>query len=158
MFFSEELGRFTVGPGFQEFAGGGEKTGAFQATPVFLQLKQTLAILFFLTAKARFLDAEIVELALVDEEDFGVDQVAADLRIRLLGEAVFEFEATDGVDAGFEGRDAMETPGGVCNGLDELGFFAADRFVLGDEAGDKVRVATGVFVGQQDGATGEAGF
>ena len=127
------------------------------AAAIFLELAQGGGVLLALAAEAALLDRKIVELALVGEEDFGLDQVLAGVGL-LGGELVCEFEAADGVDAEFEGRDAEQTPLGVGEGLDEIALLVAGGLMAREEGGDVSFVERGIVTGKQDSTAGETGF
>jgi hypothetical protein len=99
-------------------------TGAF-----FLEFAEGGGVTIALAAEAGFLDAEVVELALVGEEDFSFDEVLADVRL-FQRKGVGEFEVADGVDAEFERGYSQETPFGIGERLDQALFFVSDRLVL----------------------------
>ena len=66
--------------------------------------------------------------------------------------------AAAGVDGAFESGDAGETPLGVGEGLDELGFTGRGGLVFGGVGGQMLAVGVGVVGGEKDGAAGESGF
>ncbi len=68
------------------------------------------------------------------------------------------FVAAAGVDGAFESGDASETPLGVGEGLDELGFAGRGGLVFGGVGGQMLAVGVGVVGGEKDGAAGESGF
>jgi len=127
------------------------------ALALLLQFAKRGGVFLTLAAQAAFLDAEIVELALVGEKDLGFDEVLARRRI-FICEELGKFQAAHCVDAHFERRDAEQTPFGVRQGLDEIAFVIAYRRARLHEFRYMGFVEDGVFRGKQDGAAGEPGF
>ena len=76
------------------------ETGFGFALAVVLQLAQGGGLLLAL-AEGRFLNAEITELALIDDENLGLDELAADREV-FVGEEFSEFNATNGINTKFE--------------------------------------------------------
>ena len=67
------------------------------------------SVLDEVAAKTLLLQREIVELALVGGEGFDVDERGTEGLVFVLVE-LGKFEASDGIDALFERKDAVETP------------------------------------------------
>ena len=65
-----------------------------------------------------------------------------------------QFDAAFGVDGGFEVEDAVETPGGIVDGLDEAAFFEGDGFELEDVGVEAGLIGVGVIGIEQDGVAG----
>ncbi len=61
-----------------------------------------------------------------------------------------------GEEVGFEERNAIESPGGVGDFLDELGFCGSFRLVLVAELLAMILISGEVFGGEEGGAAGEA--
>jgi hypothetical protein len=120
---------------------------------VVLYLEKSGDVLFALAAQTVFLEVEIVELALVDQQRLGINEVGADGLV-FVCKKLGEFEAAESIDARFERRDAEETPLGVGERLNEGLLLIANGFVLLHESGYVLFVKSGVFGGQQDGAAG----
>ena len=91
-----------------------------------LELLEFGDIGFALIAETAFLQGEVAEVFSIGEEDLSVDEVFAVEDIGFGGKLVGQFAAADGVDAGFERGDAVQTPFGVGNNLHE-GFFSVGR-------------------------------
>jgi hypothetical protein len=94
-----------------------------------------------LTAETGLLESEIVEVFAKREEDLG-----------------FDYGGADGVDAGFERRNAEQAPFGIGDGLYEGLLGIGRRLVVEEEALDVLGVYSDVVGWQQDGAAGEPGF
>ena len=60
-----------------------------------------------------------------------------------------------GEQFGFEGRDAVEAPGGVGDFVDQLSFGGGGGFVLIEKLLDVALIGVGVLSGQDGGAGGE---
>jgi hypothetical protein len=116
-----------------------------------LHFTEGFGVFLALMAETAFLDAQVIELALIDEERFGVDQGVTD-GLGFIGEEFGEFEAGEGVDPHFKGGNAQETPFGVGQGLDEILFGVAAGGVALEEGSDMRLVSGGVVARQQDGA------
>jgi hypothetical protein len=82
------------------------------ALAILLEFAESGEIFFAMPAQTIFLNAQVVQLALVDKEDFGFDEVLADFRV-FLGKLIGEFETADGIDAEFERGDAEQSPFGI---------------------------------------------
>ncbi len=76
----------------------------------------------------------------------------------LVGEHAGEFEAAEGVDAGFERGDAQQAPLGIGERLDERALGISGRLPLSFAAGGVSGVVSGVLGWQEDGAAGETGL
>ena len=94
---------------------------------VFLQLGEFGDIGFALVAEAALLQSEVGEIAAIGHEDFALDEGFAIDGVGVVGELIGEFEAADGVDAGFERGDAEQAPFGIGDRLDERFFFVGSR-------------------------------
>ncbi len=57
-----------------------------------------------------FLSGEVIQVAAVGEQDLRFDHGTANGLVCFVGEVPGEFPAADGVDAGFEGGNTIETP------------------------------------------------
>ncbi len=57
-----------------------------------------------------FLGGEVIQVAAVSEQDLRFDHGTANGLVGFFGEVPGEFPAADGVDAGFEGGNTVETP------------------------------------------------
>ena len=80
-----------------------------------------------MVTEAALLEGEVAEVPAIGHEDFGVDEGLAIGGIFFFGEKIGEFAAADGEDAGFERRNAEQTPFGVGNGLGESFFVVGGR-------------------------------
>src|SRR5579884_1090664 len=143
--------------GFHVLTGGRIETLRGPGFTRFLDFFESSRVFFALAAQPVFLDAQIIELALVGEEDFGFDELFAD-GLFFVGEQVGQFQATEGVDAGFARRNALEAPFGVSQRLDQMKFGFACRLVMVAEAGEVGFVENGVFGREQDGAARQSRF
>ena len=83
-------------------------------------------------------------------------QVAACSFIWFRREGGGELEAANGIDAGFEGRNEVETPGAVGEFMDELRFGGSGRLVFVAEVAAVLSVSFLVFGGQDHGTGGES--
>ena len=72
------------------------------------------------------------------------------------GELVGDPDYAQGEEIVFEGGDSVEPPGGVGQGLDELGFNGAFGLALGDEGLDVALVGVEVVAGEDDDLAGES--
>ena len=97
-----------------------------------------------LAGKALALDAE------VGDEAMGIDDIESDFLIGRHG------GGGTGEHFGFEPWDAVETPGGVDEFLDELRFGGSSGLVFIEEAAAMVFIGGGVFGGQNGRGGGEA--
>ena len=80
-------------------------------------------ILFELIAEAAFLQGEVPQIFLISAEDVGFEHGGAELGVGLcLPTSAASSNAAEGVEAGFEGGDAEETPFGINDRLDEVFF------------------------------------
>ncbi len=143
--------------GFDVLTGGLVETRLRLAFPGFLELLERGGVLFALATQAVLLNAQIVELALVGEEDFRFDELFAD-GFFFVGEEFGEFQTADGVNSGFERRNALEAPFGVRQRLHEILFGFARGLIAFVEAGDVGFVERGVFSREQDRATRQTRF
>jgi hypothetical protein len=103
-----------------------ERRGLFKGFAIvlyagLLKLAEFGPFLFVAAVKAGFLKLQIAERFLVGEEGLSVDEAGARGGI-LVFEEVGKLDLAFGVDREFKGRDAPETPSGIGDGLDELGF------------------------------------
>ena len=105
------------------------------AFAVVLELLESGGILLPLAAETVFLNPEIVELALIGNKDFGIEQMGAG-GFFFVGKEVGKFEPAEGVDTHFERGDAQQTPLGIGQRLDEGLLFVAFGRVLLEEFGD----------------------
>ena len=80
---------------------------------LFLQVARFGKVIDELVAEAAFLDAEIVELAVVREKGLGFDEGGANREVLFGGELGGKLDAAQGVDAGFECEDVQNLPFGV---------------------------------------------
>ena len=110
-----------------------------------------------LALETGFLDMKVAEFFLVTFGNFQLDETLA-LIFRDFGETELEFNAAFGVEGGFEVEDAVETPGGIVNGLDEAALFEGDRFELLDVSVEALLVGIGIVGIEQDSVAGEAMF
>jgi len=106
--------------------------------------------------QAPFLNAEIVKLPLLSEEDLRVEQSGARIRVSFILEIGSQFETADSVDSHFERRNAPQTPFGIGQLLSQRLLFIRLGRVAGDKTLDVSLVDGSIFGGQYDGATGEA--
>ena len=93
-------------------AGGFVEPGLGFPLAALLELAQCGRVFLAPTARAAFLNADIVELPLIGQEDLGFDQMLA-YGFVLVGEEFGEFDAAERVDAHLERRNALETPLGI---------------------------------------------
>ena len=100
---------------------------------------------------------QIAELLFVKEVRFEFDQ--ARLGFGGFGdEFLGELGAAASVEGEFESGDAAETPVGIGDRLNELGFADADGLEFADATLDVLFVGGGIVGGKQDGAASEGGF
>jgi len=125
---------------------------------LFLQGFELGDVGFALAAETGFLESEIAEIFTEGEEDLGFDHGGADGGVRFVGEFLGELAAADGVDAGFERRDAEQAPFGIGDELHQSLLGIRGRLMVEEETFDVVGVGFDVVGGQQDGAAGEPGF
>ncbi len=125
--------------------GGFLKTRLLPGLARVLKLTERGEIFFAIAAEPVFLDAEVIELPLIDKQDFGLDEMLADFRLVLI-EFCSEIEPAERVDAHFERGDAEQTPFGVGERLDEAALFIARGLMRREEARDMSLVGGGIFV------------
>jgi hypothetical protein len=77
-----------------------------------------------------------------------------------VGELFGEFTMADSIDAGFERRDAEETPLGIGDALDESFFVVGidGGLVLAEVAVEVLLIEGGVIIGEQNRTAGKTGF
>ena len=121
------------------------------AFAVVLELLESGGIFLPLAAETVFLNPEIIQLALIDQQRLGTDEVGANGLVFVCKE-VGEFEPAEGVDTHFERGNAQQTPLRVGERLDEGLLRVAYGRVLLHEPGYVLFVESGVFGGQQNGA------
>ena len=143
--------------GFDVLTCGLVETCALLALADGLELLERRSVLFALAPEAVFLNAQIVELALIGEKDSGFDELLAD-GFFFVRELIGELQAADGVNAGFERRDALKSPFGIGNRLDQIIFGVVSGLIAFAEAGEVGFLQRGVFGWEQDRAAGEARF
>ncbi|HMD47962.1 MAG TPA: hypothetical protein VKG79_02645 [Bryobacteraceae bacterium] len=131
---------------FVEFEEGGGvlKIAAFALGAGGLDFAEGVEGFLELAGEALALDAE------VGDEAMGVDDVEVDAG--LFGGRV----GCAAEEAGFEERDAVETPGGVDQFVDEVGFGGGCRLVFVEESAAVGFEGGRVFGGEQRGCGGEA--
>ena len=112
--------------------------------------------LFAAADEAGFLKVQIAKLLFVIETDLHFDHDR--LRVNLLGMAVGELLAANVDEGHFEAWDAVETPAGVDDRLDEGEFLGAGGFEFLLVSEEEGLVLVGVVGGEDDGAAGETGF
>ncbi len=120
-----------------------------------LELAKFGDFLFAAAHEARLLELEIAELLFVFDERLHFDH-AGPQRGFVLVEALGEFDVALREEGGFERGNALKTPDGVGDGLDEIGFALTDgREIFG--VGAEVALVFGCVVARQkNGAAGEA--
>ncbi len=153
-----QAGRKIEANGFEGRAGEGAEHFPGLGSAFGLEALQFRQILVAVAAQAGFLNREIAELALIGEENLGVGEDAANRFVFFVSELGFEFHAADGVDAGFQGRNAGEAPFDISHRLHEHVFGVGGRFVTLLETGQMFPISGDVVTGQQDGATCESGL
>ncbi len=107
--------------------------------------------------EAGFLELEIAQLLFVFEVDVQFDEAGAEGKI-VFGVGFGELVAAAGVDGHFEAGDALQTPLGIGQGLDEFGFTQAGGAVFGFIGGEMRAIGIGVVAGKEDGTAGQPGF
>lgn len=107
--------------------------------------------------EASFLGVQIAELFLVGEESLELDHGRACRRIVVV-KVFCKLNAALGVDGGFERGDALETPCGIGDRLNQLSLYGADGSEIFRVLAEVLFVGGGVFGCEQDGAAGETGF
>lgn len=127
-----------------EKSGGVVEAAALALGAVGLEVAEGVERFLKLAREAVALDAE------VGEESMGVDDVEGDFAIERDG------GGGAGEHVGFKQRDAIETPGGVGEFLDELGFGGGGGLVFVEEAAAMCVVGGGIFGGENGGGGGEA--
>ena len=138
-------------------AGGGGEFLCFLLVAFLLGCAEVGEIFVALAAQSGFLELQIAELLFVDEVRFEFDH--AGLSVGWFGgEFLGELAAAAGIEGEFESGDAAETPIGIGDRLNQLGFADADGLEFADEAINILFVGGGIVGGQQDGAAGEGGF
>src|SRR5579883_469010 len=144
---------------------------ALAEAAIILHLAQLFDRLLELARQARALDVD------TGDDAVGVDDIKVDSRLlvgRVFGADLYISAGTTerpasifltglwaappcaGYQVGFEQRDAVETPGGVDQFLDELGFGGVGGLVFVEELAAVGFVPVRVFGGQDDGGGGEA--
>ena len=98
-----------------------------------LQAVEFGEIFFKVTAQTCFLEREVGELLLEVKIGVRLDQSGARTGF-VASEEIRKLNAAEGVDAGFERRNTIQTSARVGEGLDELGFTVTDGLVFGGEA------------------------
>jgi len=88
-------------------------------SPVFLKLFELGDVRVALVEEAALLESEVAEVFTEAQEDFRLDEGLAVYGVWFVGELVSQLAAADGIDSGFEGRDAEETPFSIGDGLGE---------------------------------------
>jgi hypothetical protein len=131
---------------FMEFEEGGgvPEVAALALVTIGLDIEELVERFLELAGEALALDAEAVEKAM------GVDDVKVDggLLGGRIGGAIQQ--------VGFEERDAVETPGGVGELVDELGFGCCGGLVFVEELATMGFIRGWVFRGQDGGAGRQA--
>ena len=148
-------GAFFVEGVLEEF-GGAVELGRFLSAALLLELAELFGFSFAAAAEAVFLELEIAEAAFFGDIDFEFDEAAADGG-RVIGELFGEAEFARGEEGHFEAGDAVETPGGIGERLDEGGFLGSDRGEALEERFEVLLVEGEVVGGEEDGAAGESG-
>jgi hypothetical protein len=133
------------------------RLGGFAGAALGLKLLEIGGVLYQLPAEAGFLDAQVVQLAMIGEIGVGFDERRTECGILII-EDVGKFDAAKGVDPGFERGDAEQAPGGIGEGLGERGFGVSGGLPFGEEGCDVVFVGGGIVGGKQHGAAGESRF
>ena len=138
----------------------GEIGGAFELALFFaavrgLEFEQQLERLFESAGEALRMSAEGVEGAGVFDECGGHGECILSVGMGCVdgGGVVGDAERKE---IGLERRDAVELPGGVGEGLDELGFGGAFGLVFVEERSAVALVGGEIFGGQDDGVAGES--
>ena len=96
---------------------------------VVLYFEKSGDVFFALAAQTVFLKIEIVELALVDQQCLGIDEVRANGLVFVCKSSANSSWPTS-IDAHFERRDAQETPLRIGERLNESLLLIANGFVL----------------------------
>ncbi len=104
---------------------------------------QFLPVILVLAAEADFLRAQAVELLLIGDEGLGFDQ-DFDCFTSMISEILATFKASEGINAEFEVRNAVEAPLGIGKALHEFGFASGGRVPVGKESVDVSLVKFGV--------------
>jgi hypothetical protein len=138
-----------------------ESGGEFQVFPLLrdafsLKFTQLGNVFVAIAAEAAFLEVEIAELLLVDQEGVHLNEAWLEQGVAV-GNQRGEFFAAFGEDGEFEAWDAVETPEDVGNGLNQRRFAGSKRLKFGDETFEVLQVG-GVVGREKHGASGEAGF
>ena len=107
------------------------------APAIFLAFAQRGSVLFALAAQASFLDAEVLELALICHVDFGVDEKLAG-RLFFVREEIGKLQAAQSVDACLKRRNALQAPFRVGQRLDEVPFGVIGGGLEFDKAFDEL--------------------
>ena len=110
---------------------------------------------FELAGKALAVEAQVRKGAGLGFEGRGDGERLLDL-FRGLGELVGDADHAQGKEVVFEGGDSVEAPGGVGQGLDQLGFDGAFGFALVDVGFDVALVGLKVVTWEDDDLTGES--
>jgi hypothetical protein len=145
------------------FVGGDVLAGGFGELGLFLLLalafegSEVVSDFRELAIEARFLDAQVVELAVIGEVGVSLDEAGAELG-GLVVELVGKLDAGESIDAVFETGNAGDAPLGVSDCLDQRGFLFANGVERLDAVQEFGFVEFGVVAGKQDGVAGEARF
>jgi hypothetical protein len=129
----------------------------FPAPAILLKLPKLGGIFLALTPQPAFLDLEIAQLLFVVQEGVHLDQTGLERGLTIC-ELVSELDAAVGKDGHFESGNASDTPGSVGERSHELGFTRTDGLEFGEEFGDVLFVAGGVFSREKNGAAGKTGL
>jgi hypothetical protein len=124
---------------------------------VLLQAPEFGQFLFVAARETGFLELEVAELLFILQENVKLDHAGTQGWVVIL-EVVLELETAQGIDGHFKTRDALATPGGIGERLDEFGFAEADGLELGAVLLEVVFVCRSIFGREQDGAAGESCF
>ncbi len=117
-----------------------------------LQAAEFGHFLFVAALETRFLELQVLELLFVFEESAELDQVGAGGPVQ--GAVLLIFGAALGIDRHFETGDALQTPLGVGEGLDELLLAESGGLVLPGVGCEVLPIDIGIVVVEQHGAAG----
>jgi hypothetical protein len=133
---------------------GGLKVFLFFAGAFLLELAKFRRVFFTLAAQTHFLNLQVPELLFVGKVRVELDQAGSHRGLFGL-ELCRKLNAALRVHCHFERGDAIETPSGVSERLQQTLFTKADRLELCEEVGF---VGAAIVTGEQDSAAGECGL
>lgn len=140
--------------GFDVELGGHFELFTFPAVAFVLEAAEFSGILFAAAMQAGFLKLEIAQLLFIGEEGLKLDEARAERRVVVV-ESIRKLDTATSEDGEFEAGNAIETPGGVGQRLDERAFARRRGLKFLFEVAEVLLVLGGIVGGEQDGAAGQ---